>query len=193
MDKKQKVLKKDELPPHKRSYSPEEKSTDEPSSTSEDQDETIQSANNWEQAELGGDEDRKAKFLRLMGAAKKEHKGRFVIGSTAVVAKPHARTSEEEKNLEEKLESQYQHRLSDHLQHRHKKHRGLGFDQVQCPECSKTFSDEGALKIHHHAVHSKETGEGSDTTGAPETSSEHTEVEGKPESHLVTEPSTAPK
>ena len=34
---------------------------------------------NWEAADLGNEE-RKQKFLRLMGAGKKEHTGRLVIG-----------------------------------------------------------------------------------------------------------------
>jgi len=102
--------------------------------------EHVQSANNWESAELGDDQ-RKQKFLRLMGAAKKEHKGRFVIGS-AVAAKPHGRSSEEERNLEEKLESEYQNRMTDHLQHRNKKHRGLGFgEEAQSGEAEDAKND----------------------------------------------------
>lgn len=133
-----KVLAEEELPPHKRSHSPEEKSAESEHSeekSSEDQEE-VHSANNWEEAELGDDQ-RKAKFLRLMGAAKKEHKGRFVIGA-AVSSKPHGRSSQEERNLEEKLESQFQHSLTDRLQHRNKKHRGLGFgDEATASEDAK--------------------------------------------------------
>lgn len=36
-------------------------------------------SSNWEAADLGNEE-RKQKFLRLMGAGKKEHTGRLVIG-----------------------------------------------------------------------------------------------------------------
>ncbi|WAR07691.1 SMAP-like protein [Mya arenaria] len=41
--------------------------------------EKVHSANKWEAVDLG-DDDRKKKFLKLMGAAKQEHHGRFVIG-----------------------------------------------------------------------------------------------------------------
>jgi len=39
----------------------------------------VHSANDWENVDLG-DEGRKSKFLRLMGANKKEHHGKIVIG-----------------------------------------------------------------------------------------------------------------
>ncbi|KAK2180081.1 hypothetical protein NP493_457g05000 [Ridgeia piscesae] len=39
----------------------------------------VHSSNDWEHADLG-DDGRKQKFLKLMGAGKKEHHGQFVIG-----------------------------------------------------------------------------------------------------------------
>lgn len=40
----------------------------------------VKSANDWEHADLGG-EDKKAKFLRLMGAAKSQKKTKDDVGS----------------------------------------------------------------------------------------------------------------
>lgn len=109
-----------------------------------------------------GDDQRKAKFLKLMGAAKKEHHGRFIIGDAAKTT--HSRSSdidltvcdswadkclilfsaEEIKDVEKELKEQYEHSLTNHLKHRDKKHRGLGFDIDDQP----TNSGQGKKAVH---------------------------------------------
>lgn len=68
--------------------------------------EEVHSVNNWEGVNLGDDE-RKQKFLRLMGASKKEHHGRFVIGDQADKPK-HTVAGEETEKIEHDLEGQFQ-------------------------------------------------------------------------------------
>lgn len=85
----------------------------------------VHSANNWESADLG-DDDRKSKFLRLMGAGKKEHKGRITIGDHNPV---HAISRDDYKKIETDLEQQFEegreHKLLE--QQKKAKHVGLGF------------------------------------------------------------------
>uniref|UniRef100_UPI00358F2AEE small acidic protein n=1 Tax=Myxine glutinosa TaxID=7769 RepID=UPI00358F2AEE len=78
---------------------------------------------NWESVDLG-DNKRKQKFLKLMGAEKKEHTGRLVIGDH----KTHSAclSSEEEKRLTCNLERQYEEGLHSRMAGRHC-HRGLGY------------------------------------------------------------------
>uniref|UniRef100_A0A914V1T1 Small acidic protein n=1 Tax=Plectus sambesii TaxID=2011161 RepID=A0A914V1T1_9BILA len=89
----------------------------------------VHSANKWEEANLG-DEQRKAKFLKLMGGAKKEHTGRFVCGEKST-DKPHedehADTRKSDNKLEDKLEAQYKESMTNALKQRDKRHRGLGY------------------------------------------------------------------
>ncbi|KAF3855200.1 hypothetical protein F7725_023255 [Dissostichus mawsoni] len=56
-------------------------------------------------ADLGSDE-RKLKFLRLMGAGKKESTGRLVIGDHKSTS--HVRSGMEDRQMNEQLEMQYQ-------------------------------------------------------------------------------------
>lgn len=53
-------------------------------------------SSNWEAADLGNEE-RKQKFLRLMGAGKKEHTGRLVIGDHKSTS--HFRTGKKTRKL----------------------------------------------------------------------------------------------
>ncbi|XP_068050186.1 small acidic protein [Anomalospiza imberbis] len=84
-------------------------------------------SSSWEAADLGNEE-RKQKFLRLMGAAKKEHTGRLVIGDHRSTS--HFRTGEEDKKMNEELESQYQQSMDSTMSGRNRRHCGLGFSEV---------------------------------------------------------------
>ncbi|XP_075913468.1 small acidic protein [Petromyzon marinus] len=83
-----------------------------------------EAVSNWESADLGN-EDRKQKFLRLMGAEKKEHKGRLVIGEHG--SHTSCRSGEEEGRMREALEQQYDRSLGDKISGRHRRHCGLGY------------------------------------------------------------------
>ncbi|KAL4233753.1 hypothetical protein ACF0H5_008433 [Mactra antiquata] len=84
----------------------------------------VHSANSWETADLG-DDDRKKKFLRLMGASKEGHQGKFVIGDKES-SNVHSRDKKQTEQIEKELEDQYRHTF----EHRITKwsHKGLGFD-----------------------------------------------------------------
>ncbi|KAM3670323.1 small acidic protein [Ammospiza maritima maritima] len=88
-------------------------------------------SSSWEAADLGNEE-RKQKFLRLMGAAKKEHTGRLVIGDHRSTS--HFRTGEEDKKMNEELESQYQQSMDSTMSGRNRRHCGLGFSEFQGDE-----------------------------------------------------------
>ncbi|KAJ8247571.1 hypothetical protein GJAV_G00247840, partial [Gymnothorax javanicus] len=94
-----------------------------------------QGTNTWEDADLGNDE-RKQKFLRLMGAGKKEHTGRIVIGDHKSTS--HFRTGAEDKKISTELENQYQQGIEDKLSGRNRRHCGLGFTEPDPPEESKS-------------------------------------------------------
>ncbi|ESO84908.1 hypothetical protein LOTGIDRAFT_196136 [Lottia gigantea] len=86
----------------------------------------VHSANSWETAELG-DDNRKNKFLRLMGAGKnKEHHGKLVIGDHA---QSHSRPKTDTEKISNELESQYQEGLSLKLSGGARAHKGLGFQE----------------------------------------------------------------
>ncbi|XP_008642461.2 PREDICTED: small acidic protein [Corvus brachyrhynchos] len=68
-------------------------------------------------------------FLRLRGAAKKEHTGRLVIGDHRSTS--HFRTGEEDKKMNEELESQYQQSMDSTMSGRNRRHCGLGFSEFQ--------------------------------------------------------------
>ncbi|XP_048828001.1 small acidic protein [Brienomyrus brachyistius] len=84
----------------------------------------------WESADLGNDE-RKQKFLRLMGAGKKEHTGRLVIGDHKSTS--NFRTGAEDKKMNSELEQQYQQGLDGKLSGRNRRHCGLGFSESSSP------------------------------------------------------------
>ncbi|XP_037538488.1 small acidic protein [Nematolebias whitei] len=101
--------------------SPEDKhGTKRPASPSED------GPTQWGSADLGSDE-RKQKFLRLMGASKKEHTGRLVIGDHKSTS--HFRSGQEDKKMNEDLEHQYYQSMDGKLSGRNRRHCGLGFSE----------------------------------------------------------------
>lgn len=101
--------------------SPEDRhGTKRPASPSED------GSTQWASADLGSNE-RKQKFLRLMGAGKKEHTGRLVIGDHKSTS--HVRSGQEDKKINEQLEMQYQQGMDGKLSGRNRRHCGLGFSE----------------------------------------------------------------
>ncbi|XP_033730777.1 small acidic protein-like [Pecten maximus] len=83
----------------------------------------VHSANSWEKVELG-DDDRKKKFLRLMGAAKTQHQGRFIIGDQD---KSHGRTTNDTEAMTSNLEKQFTGGLEHKFAGGPRSHIGLGF------------------------------------------------------------------
>uniref|UniRef100_A0A0B7BD23 Small acidic protein n=1 Tax=Arion vulgaris TaxID=1028688 RepID=A0A0B7BD23_9EUPU len=81
----------------------------------------VHSANSWETADLG-DQQRNQKFLRLMGASKKEHHGKIIIGDKTVHT-----IRKEEKHRADELEEQYEHSMEHCLVGGRKGHLGLGY------------------------------------------------------------------
>ncbi|OWF50934.1 small acidic protein-like [Mizuhopecten yessoensis] len=106
----------------------------------------VHSANSWEKVELG-DDDRKKKFLRLMGAAKPktQHQGRFVIGDQD---KSHGRTMNDTDAMTSNLEKQF----TDGLEHKFaagpRAHIGLGFHGGDTKEkdSAEKCEDKGETK-----------------------------------------------
>jgi len=79
-------------------------------------------------ADLGSDE-RRQKFLRLMGASKKEHTGKLIIGDHKSTS--HFRSGQEEQKLSCELEMQYQQGMEGKLSGRNRRHCGLGFNEPE--------------------------------------------------------------
>ncbi|CAN9498907.1 unnamed protein product [Ophioblennius macclurei] len=103
--------------------SPEDRhGTKRPASPSQD------GSTQWASADLGSDE-RKQKFLRLMGAGKKEHTGRLVIGDHKSTS--HFRSGQEDRKINEQLEIQYQQGMDGKLSGRNRRHCGLGFSEPE--------------------------------------------------------------
>ncbi|RVE71311.1 hypothetical protein OJAV_G00050440 [Oryzias javanicus] len=82
----------------------------------------------WSSADLGSDA-RKQKFLRLMGASKKEHTGRLVIGDHKSTS--HFRTGQEDRKMNEDLEMQFQQGMEGRVTGRDRRHCGLGFSEPE--------------------------------------------------------------
>jgi len=124
----------------------------------------VHSANSWESADLG-DKSRNDKFLRLMGASKKEHHGRFVIGDQNPAQK-----RQSAKHLNEDLEEQYHHSMEHRIAGGRKGHLGLGChsddDKVNKDDGSKEFvkpnDHEDNRQQVHHQVHSANSWESAD-------------------------------
>ncbi|XP_023255984.1 small acidic protein [Seriola lalandi dorsalis] len=103
--------------------SPEDRhGTKRPASPSQD------GSTQWASADLGSNE-RKQKFLRLMGAGKKEPTGRLVIGDHKSTS--HFRSGQEDKKINEQLEMQYQQGMDGKLSGRNRRHCGLGFSEPE--------------------------------------------------------------
>ncbi|NXI48538.1 SMAP protein, partial [Galbula dea] len=126
----------------------------------------------WESADLGNEE-RKQKFLRLMGAGKKEHTGRLVIGDHRSTS--HFRTGEEDKKMNEELESQYQQSMDSTMSGRNRRHCGLGFNEE---------SEEQEEAVGHSSEESSEDSESGSDSEQEESAEElqaaekHDEAEG---------------
>ncbi|XP_034031767.1 small acidic protein [Thalassophryne amazonica] len=130
----------------------------------------------WASADLGSDE-RKQKFLRLMGAGKKEHTGRLVIGDHKSTS--HLRSGVEDKKINKELELQYHHGLDAKLSGRNRRHCGLGFSE---PESQPVEEEE---EDRSKSPEAEKSGSDSDSTERPdkggvakakEEATEHTEV-----------------
>lgn len=64
-----------------------------------------------------------------MGAGKKEHTGRLVIGDHKSTS--HLRSGQEDKKINEQLEIQYQQGMDGKLSGRNRRHCGLGFSEPE--------------------------------------------------------------
>ncbi|XP_031719223.1 small acidic protein [Anarrhichthys ocellatus] len=102
------------------SYTEDRHGTKRPASPSDD------GSTQWAAADLGSNE-RKQKFLRLMGAGKKEPTGRLVIGDHKSTSQ--FRSGNEDKKMNEQLEMQYQQSMDGKLSGRNRRHCGLGFSE----------------------------------------------------------------
>ncbi|KAF3706196.1 Small acidic protein [Channa argus] len=132
----------------------------------------------WASADLGSDE-RKQKFLRLMGAAKKEHTGRLVIGDHKSAS--HVRSGQEDKKMNEQLEIQYQQGMDGKLSGRNRRHCGLGFNEPE-PEPQPEALPSAPVDSQTKAAESeKSTSESRDTSCDP-TPKEQTSDQAKPSS-----------
>ncbi|XP_032894379.1 small acidic protein [Amblyraja radiata] len=85
----------------------------------------------WESADLGDDE-RKLKFLRLMGAGKKDPGGRPPPSDHKSTTP--FRTGDEEKKINEELEHQFHQSMDSQLSGRNRRHCGLGFSEPEAAE-----------------------------------------------------------
>uniref|UniRef100_A0A8C0HIG5 Small acidic protein n=1 Tax=Buteo japonicus TaxID=224669 RepID=A0A8C0HIG5_9AVES len=76
-----------------------------------------------------------------MGCGKK-HTGRLVIGDHRSTS--HFRTGEEDKKMNEELESQYQQSMDSTMSGRNRRHCGLGFSEVVRKEAAGHSSEESS-------------------------------------------------
>ncbi|XP_015486033.1 small acidic protein isoform X2 [Parus major] len=67
--------------------------------------------------------------LKRAASPDKEHTGRLVIGDHRSTS--HFRTGEEDKKMNEELESQYQQSMDSTMSGRNRRHCGLGFSEFQ--------------------------------------------------------------
>lgn len=119
------------------------------------------SSSSWEEADLG-DVERKHKFLKLMGAEKKEHRGRFIIGDHKSTS--HFRTGDEDEKISAELEHQFKQGLDSKLSGRNDRHCGLGFSEAPPPKF------EGYPSGYYQRT--EHTGNGKSVTEIKETPSE---------------------
>nr|XP_033784241.1 small acidic protein isoform X2 [Geotrypetes seraphini] len=98
-----------------------------------------------------------------MGAGKKEHTGRLVIGDHKSTS--HFRTGAEDEKMNEELEQQYQQSMDSKLSGRNRRHCGLGFSEAEEP---KEESDRSSPE--------SERSEDSETGSESESDSEEEEV-----------------
>lgn len=120
----------------------------------------IHSANNWEGVDLG-DVDRKKKFLRLMGAAKKDHHGKIIIGDHDAV---HARSRDETVHIDEDLEDQFKQGLEHKMASGFKGHLGLGFHK----DDEEKKEEERKEEVEKKASETEDKGDNCETDKTPE-------------------------
>ncbi|CAF1505596.1 unnamed protein product [Rotaria magnacalcarata] len=116
--------------------------------------EEIHTTNDWEHADLG-DEERKQKFLRLMGAKKRKDDNRtsmqdsFSINhdDALLLEKKHSRSRTENEAINLGLEKQFNESLQSNILHTH--HEGLGFQggDISIPSSSND--------CHNHPIKTK--------------------------------------
>ncbi|XP_073515152.1 small acidic protein [Phyllobates terribilis] len=141
----------------------------------------------WEGADFGNEE-RKQKFLRLMGAGKKEHTGRLVIGDHKSTS--HFRSGDEDRKMNDELEHQFQQSMDSTTSGRNRRHCGLGFSEPPSSEEKLTSPPESPPKEDKQldlgasdSASDPETGAATETTdhSAPDRqSSNHSANEKKP-------------
>lgn len=105
----------------------------------DDDEEAGGGSSSWSQADLGNKE-RKQKFLRLMGAGKKEHTGRLVIGDHKSTS--HFRSGDEDRKMNHDLEHQFQQSMDSTMSGRNRRHCGLGFSELASSEEKVTSPPE---------------------------------------------------
>ncbi|XP_066540738.1 small acidic protein [Hoplias malabaricus] len=118
----------------------------------------------WSAADLGTDE-RKQKFLRLMGAGKKEHTGRLVIGDHKSTS--NFRSGAEDQRMNSELEHQYQQGLDSKLSGRNRRHCGLGFSEPdpepESPSTVESGKPDSPKKTSEETPDPEEEPEGRDS------------------------------
>uniref|UniRef100_A0A663M4H9 Small acidic protein n=1 Tax=Athene cunicularia TaxID=194338 RepID=A0A663M4H9_ATHCN len=103
---------------------------------------------NWEHLELRTRDS--SQVARRQARPGKEHTGRLVIGDHRSTS--HFRTGEEDKKMNEELESQYQQSMDSTMSGRNRRHCGLGFSEFQ-------ESDEQEEAAGHSSEESSEDSE----------------------------------
>ncbi|XP_042268740.1 small acidic protein [Thunnus albacares] len=150
--------------------SPEDRhGTKRPASPSED------GSTQWASADLGSNE-RKQKFLRLMGAGKKEHTGRLVIGDHKSTS--HFRSGQEDRKINEQLEMQYQQGMDGKLSGRNRRHCGLGFSEPE-PDPSPPLESQTKATEPEKSTSEEEP---TDAQDKEEHTDEQTSAQAKPSS-----------
>lgn len=86
--------------------------------------EEVHTVNNWEDADLG-DEQRKQKFLRLMGAKKRKDGQPEPQPEPSTTEKKHCRSKTETESINRSLEKQFNESVQSKILHTH--HEGFGF------------------------------------------------------------------
>ncbi|CAI5763344.1 Small acidic protein [Podarcis lilfordi] len=128
-------------------------------------------SSSWEAADLGNEE-RKQKFLRLMGAAKKEHTGRLVIGDHRSTS--HFRTGEEDKKMNDELETQFQQSMDSTMSGRNRRHCGLGFSEF---EEDKGDPEDTRDSLEPESSEDSESDSESEQEEAAESTEKHSDAE----------------
>ncbi|XP_075043699.1 small acidic protein [Mixophyes fleayi] len=121
----------------------------------------------WEQADLG-DQQRTQKFLRLMGAGKKEHTGRLIIGDHKSTS--HFRSGDEDRKMNDELEHQYQQSMDSSMSGRNRRHCGLGFSESDSSEDKPVPLPESVHRAESTSDSCSSDSSYSDTESSPERS-----------------------